>query len=217
MALSPQVENSAVGKAVYAATNNAGIRTAMIMGAILEGGLNPPYGVGDGGTSFGPFQIHLPAHPGVTRAEAENTAFAVKYMLPAYSATTLGGALGLAKMGAASAAFRAERPKNMYPSSRVDAAWNLMHGAASGNMQPYVPEAGKPLIPNPIGDAASQLAQINTSIGQAAAFFKNPATWIRIGEFILGGILIINGLAIIAKPVIQPVAQTAVTAAKVVR
>jgi hypothetical protein len=212
MALSPQAENSAVGRAVYAATNNAGVRTAMILGSYLEGGWNPPYGVGDGGTSFGPFQIHLPAHPGVTRSEAEDTNFAVKYMLPGYTATTLGGAVGLSKMGAASAAFRAERPAHMYDSSRVDAAWAAMHGAASGKPSPVVPEAGKPLIPNPIGDAASQLATINTTIGQIGDFLKNPVTWIRIGEFILGGILIINGLAIIARPVLQPVAETAIKA-----
>src|SRR6266567_3344693 len=65
------IKDTAVGAAVYAATPNQNTRIAMILGALLEGGsLNGPWAVGDNGTSFGPWQIHLPAHPGVSAAQA---------------------------------------------------------------------------------------------------------------------------------------------------
>lgn len=124
-------ETTQVGRQVYARTGDPRVRTSMLMGALLEGGaLNGPWRPGDNGTSFGPFQIHLPAHPGVSRAQAENPAFAVAYMLPAYAG-------GVARSdpyswnidvpgAAATAAFYAERPARMYPRQRVDDAWNTL-------------------------------------------------------------------------------------------
>ena len=38
------------------------------------------FAVGDGGTSFGLSQIHLPAHPNITKAQAFDKEFAISYM-----------------------------------------------------------------------------------------------------------------------------------------
>jgi hypothetical protein len=43
-----------------------------------ESKLNPA-AVGDYGTSFGVAQIHLPAHPDITRAEALDPFFSINY------------------------------------------------------------------------------------------------------------------------------------------
>jgi hypothetical protein len=45
-----------------------------------EGGLRRPFPVGDGGTSFGPFQVHVPAHGG-TREHWENPVNAIRLMV----------------------------------------------------------------------------------------------------------------------------------------
>lgn len=132
--------NNAVVNAIMAATGDARLQAALLMGSKLESGWNTS-SVGDHGTSFGPFQIHLPAHPGVSVSEAENPAWAVNYMLPAYEA-------GVAKVpnslwqsdpaqAAATAAFYAERPAKMYTGfaglwSQVQAAMNGQSVATGG-------------------------------------------------------------------------------------
>jgi hypothetical protein len=132
--------NNAVVNAIMSATGDARLQAAMLMGSKLESGWNPT-SVGDQGTSFGPFQIHLPAHPGVTASEAENPSWAVNYMMPAYEA-------GVAKVpnslwqadpaqAAATAAYYAERPAKMYGGyaglwSQVQAAMNGQSVATGG-------------------------------------------------------------------------------------
>lgn len=104
----------------------------MKLGALLEGGSlgGGPFPVGDTGTSYGPFQIHLPAHPGVSAAEASTPTFAVQYMLDAYrrAVATVSPQLWESdpKHAAALAAYRAERPRDMYPGSRIEAAWKAL-------------------------------------------------------------------------------------------
>lgn len=125
--------NNVVVNAIMAATGDARLQAAMLMGSKLESGWNPS-SVGDQGTSFGPFQIHLPAHPGVTAAEAENPSWAVNYMMPAYEA-------GVAKVSdalwqsdpaqaAATAAYYAERPAKMY--SGYAGLWSAVQAAMNG-------------------------------------------------------------------------------------
>ncbi|WP_207309614.1 hypothetical protein, partial [Streptomyces kasugaensis] len=72
-----------VVQAILDATKDPHVRESMLLGSRLESSWNPG-AVGDNGTSFGPFQIHLPAHPGVTAAQAQNPAWATRYMLSAY-------------------------------------------------------------------------------------------------------------------------------------
>jgi hypothetical protein len=88
--------------AVENATADADTRLAMLMGSYLEGGWGPTYGVGDNGTSFGPFQMHeggalgsLPGSLNQQIAEAENPSTAVAAMLSRYQAAvaSVGAAL----------------------------------------------------------------------------------------------------------------------------
>lgn len=46
---------------------------------------NNPDAVGDFGTSYGLSQIHLPAHPEITKAEALDPDYAVAYMARMFS------------------------------------------------------------------------------------------------------------------------------------
>jgi hypothetical protein len=48
-----------------------------------ESGFNPK-AIGDGGTSFGLVQIHLPAHPYVTKEQAFDPEFAIDFILDAF-------------------------------------------------------------------------------------------------------------------------------------
>lgn len=129
-----------VGAQIEAQAPNPMVRLAMRLGALLEGGTlgGGPFEVGDQGTSYGPFQIHLPAHPDVTATEAVDPAFAVHYMLPAYTAAA--GAIAPSlwasnpELAAESAARVAERPAQDYVASRgrstVDRLWSIASGKA---------------------------------------------------------------------------------------
>ena len=75
--------NNPLGKAIWEQTAGLDpvtrdrVRSAMLLGAGLEGGgVVGPWGAGDNGTSFGPFQIS-----GLTQAEAEDVNRAVQFML----------------------------------------------------------------------------------------------------------------------------------------
>lgn len=120
-------QNNAVAQAILAATQNPQIQAAMLLGSRMESNWSTS-AVGDNGTSFGPFQIHLPAHPGVSAAQAEDPTWAVQYMLPAYTAGVSQVPASLwgsnPALAAATAAFHAERPKNMYSPSVYTADWN---------------------------------------------------------------------------------------------
>jgi len=203
------IQDTAIGKAVYAATPNQNTRIAMILGALLEGGsLNGPWGVGDNGTSFGPWQIHLPAHPGVTAAEASDPMWAARYMAPVYERVTFAGVLGSTMQAAANTVFKAERPAQMYPLSRIQSAWAQMHGQVSGAPGGGMPVADSFNQKNPLS-ALSSLGTIATDFEKLGKFLSNPHTWVRIMEFILGGAMILYGVGIVSKPVWEPVANTA--------
>jgi hypothetical protein len=105
----------------------------MLMGSSLESNWNTN-AVGDNGESFGPFQIHITVHPGVSSSQAQDPVFAAKYMLPAYQA-------GVSKVSpslwqsnpaqaAATAAYYAERPAKMY--SGYEAKWSQVQAALNG-------------------------------------------------------------------------------------
>ena len=134
-------------------------RLAMLMGAWLEGAqgrLDGPYGVGDGGYSFGPWQINASAHRGWTRAAAENPNIAAPAM---YGTGVTRGyanaveAIGLAQwesnpmQAAADAAFLAEAPAHMYPAGRVQDAWQntraLAGYAEGGTIREHIVGVGQ--------------------------------------------------------------------------
>jgi hypothetical protein len=122
-----------VERAVCKATTDPHIRSAMRLGALLEGGnLHGPWVCGDHGWSCGPWQINRSVHAGVSRAEAADPAWAARFMLPAYRAAcaTVPAALWKTdpRESAATCVFRAERPAAMYSTARVRAAWALLGG-----------------------------------------------------------------------------------------
>jgi len=143
-----------VVQAILGESQNLEVREAMLLGSHLEGGWSPPFGVGDSGTSFGPYQIHLPAHPGVTRDQAENVQWATDYMYGPYVsgvirvnptewATNPEGA-------AEKAAYFAEAPAHIYHETRgqatVDAAWRDVQNVL-GNPDPQPAPGGGSTIP----------------------------------------------------------------------
>lgn len=134
---------TAVGDAISRVTSDSRIATAMLLGALLEGGsLDGPWPPGDQGTSFGPWQIHLPAHPTVSQRAAEDPLSAALVMLPEYAAAVAQvptSAWATSPMDAAArAVYLAERPAQMYPAARVAAAWAKLGlaGAATPSSPP---------------------------------------------------------------------------------
>lgn len=127
---------NSVVNAIQAHGGSTRVILAMLMGSWLESGWRAS-AVGDNGSSYGPFQIHLPAHPGVSAAEAQDPVFAVKYMLKSYQAgvNRVDPAEWNANpaMAAAKAAYYAERPAQMYPTSRINTAWPEVQKAAGGS------------------------------------------------------------------------------------
>lgn len=144
--------------AINAGASNARVRLAMLMGSKLESGWNPS-AVGDGGTSYGIFQIHLPAHPGVTADQAKDPTFAVHFMAGAYEAgvNRVDAALWNSDpaLAAATAAFYAERPKVMYPTDRVRAAWSPVNTAWGGG--DVGADATNANFANPVADAVDNM------------------------------------------------------------
>lgn len=187
---------TALTDAIDAATSDPSLRLALRLGALLEGGsLSGPWAPGDQGTSFGPYQIHLPAHPDMTQAGAEDPATAVLYMLPAYEAARrqVGDITAAADpaLAAAQLVYLAERPAQMYPTSRIRAAWaQLADGGgapAPGGTAPPMPGGTVPGLtpvglPNPL-DALAPLWAALTDRG----------TQVRIVLVLVGLALAVGG------------------------
>jgi cell wall-associated NlpC family hydrolase len=135
------VATAVAGNPVVAAINqlvaDSRVRLAMLMGSGLESGWNPS-AVGDNGTSFGPYQMHIggaltAAHG--SPAQAHDPVWATRAMLGAYTAAVRRVPDSLwqsdPRNAAALAAYYAERPAAMYPASRVDSTWNQIRGGIS--------------------------------------------------------------------------------------
>lgn len=205
--------NDLVQTIINATQSNPALTQAMLLGSWMESGWNLT-SVGDNGTSFGPFQIHLPAHPGVTKQQAEDPAFAVSYMLPAYQKALTANSDPM--MAAALTAFHAERPKNMYNlTTQIIPGWK----AVTGVMAADSPGAG---VGGPVNSSASSssgifgdllgpISSLATSMQGITEFFLNwtslfplfskfitkiflPSTWARIMAFSVGVFLIFVGL-----------------------
>jgi len=127
------VANPAIVAAVKSVTSNKNVQIAMLMGSALESSqrLNA-----EGGGGYGPWQIQLSAHPGITQAQAENAMTAARLM--AGGAITEGYIQATAQQGslwqtnpmlaAVTAAYDAERPAAPYTQTQtanVAPAYNL--------------------------------------------------------------------------------------------
>jgi hypothetical protein len=204
--------------AILAKTSDQHLRLALLMGSNLESGWNPN-AVGDYNTSFGPFQIHLPAHPGVTQAQAENPAWAVNYMFGEYQAgvNRVPSSLWASNpaTAAATAAFYAERPSTMYPSDRVSTAWPAVNAAASGG---GVSIGGPDQTTTTFNDPTGLLDAV-TAVGKAVNDFgasftelpkvfdmllklQDPATWVRAGAAGFGLLFLFIGVFLLGREVI---------------
>lgn len=174
----------------------------MLMGSLLEGGWTDPFPAGDHGTSFGPFQIHLPAHPGVSSGQANDPTFAVNYMLAAYrdGVQRAGGAATAEQ--AARAAFYAERPAAMYSANRYNSLWSQVTAAMSG--APIGGAGGG----DPTASDSSGIPGVLRSIFQpmsdfftALKWLVNPVNWLRILLGAVGAGFLLGGTAIFASAV----------------
>jgi hypothetical protein len=78
----------------------------------------------------------------------------------------------------------------------------------------------KNIAPNVAGTAADSLLpgrgapDALTSLANLGQFFTSGRNWGRIGEVVLGGVLLVIALSILAKPVAAPVIKIAKTGAK---
>lgn len=207
MPAKPNPNQNTVIDQVFNATSNAHVRLAMLLGAQLEGGsLGGPgsFGVGDQGTSFGPFQIHLPAHPGVSAAQASDPTFAVKYMEPAYAAAAAQVPASLwqtsPENAAEQTAFIAERPAQDYFASRgtnvVNDAYTKAKAALGAG---FLLGTGTPAgSTNGLG-----LFGTNQSSPLASLSGLDPANWLSpIKTFLANGALILFGLVAILVAVV---------------
>lgn len=187
-----------VADAILSTTNDAHVRAAMLMGAMLESGMTTT-AVGDNGKSFGPFQIYTVAHPNVSPSQAKDPGWAAAFMLPSYQA-------GVNKVtpslwssdpakAAATAAYYAERPKVMYPDSRIRAAWPTVQSALNGQtIGPVTGGGGVVPASDPLG--------INQSVDNAVASFRKGVMILAnmslfFAATVVGGLLVLIGLVLI--------------------
>jgi hypothetical protein len=204
--------------AILAKTTDRNTRLALLMGSNLESGWNPS-AVGDNNTSFGPFQIHLPAHPGVTAAQAEDPGFAVDYMFGAYQAGVSRVPSSLwssdPATAAATAAYYAERPAQMYPAPRVQAAWPGVSAAASGGgVTIGGPDSTTTVVTDPTGllgsvtAIGSALDDFGKSFAELPKVFDlmlklaEPSTWVRVGAAFFGVVFILISVFLLGREVI---------------
>lgn len=212
---------------IIADTRNLRLRQSMLLGSHLEGGWNSPYPVGDNGTSFGPFQMHIGGAltaAGGTPKQAENPKWAVPAMMPAYrnAVNQISDKLWTTnpQRAAEQAAVIAERPAQDYYSSRgtgtVNSAWSdvqaeLKGRKSTGGMPPQSAtltssgDAGGILgnaflkaLESILPGGGANLGSLGTAISAASGGLKTDAE--RVGLVVFGAILIIVGLLILAAP-----------------
>lgn len=68
-----------------------------------------------------------------------------------------------------------------------------------------------------LADIAKAVVGAFKLLGQAALWLVDPGNWIRIAKFGIGGVLIVAGLNIVAKPVLEPVVDKATKTATMAR
>lgn len=192
---------NAVADAINSVTTDPKVRAAMYMGSALESSQNPS-AVGDNGTSYGAFQIHLPAHPGVTASQAQDPTFSARYMLSAYQT-------GVSKvqpslwssdpaLAAATAAYYAERPAEMY--SGYATKWSSV-------VQPEL--SGQDVTAGSSGATAQTVSDpfgIDSLVTEVEVLTQTTLNYVIFGIQVIGGTLLLTiGLYLIFK-------QTSLTA-----
>ncbi len=221
------VVNSApppVPPAILAATTDQRVQLAMLMGSHMEGGWGPNYGIGDNGTSFGPYQMHVGGAlgdlPGTLQqqiTEATNPTDAVAGMLSNYQ-----GAVNQIpqsewqsnpEQAGEQAAVLAERPAEPYYQSQgqgsVDAAYQAAvavmggsggvatAGTAGGTAAPPAAASGQATLTGDIaGIPGTSALNPSTYVTDAVNALKAPLA--RAGLLFAALILFVVGIILVA-------------------
>lgn len=200
---------NSVVSAILGVTSNQQVQEAMLLGSHLESNWDPT-AVGDNGSSFGPFQMHIGGAltaAGGTPQQAEDPVWAAQHMLAAYEAGVNSVPQSLwqsnPEQAAEQAAVYAEKPAQSYFASQgnaaVDSAWQATLSAMSNpnGTGPYqgVPALNIPGVPNSSSIAGSLIQGLLTAFGLGSA--KDLAE--RAGLILFGGLLIIMGIVITFK------------------
>lgn len=219
---------STVLQAVNNATRDIRVRSAMLLGALLEGGSlgSGPFPTGDSGTSFGPFQMHIGGaltSSGLTPAQANDPELAVMAMKPIYELAVNRVPSSLwesnPKAAAEQAAFLAERPAGIYHITRgqeaVDRAWKQVQKTLRGGVAAEISNLGQ--TAKRAADKA--IDPILGPLGDALGNFQTEIKKITYtGLFAAAGIgLIVVGLVQLVSPTIKKGAKAALSVASKVK
>jgi hypothetical protein len=194
---------NAVIDAIMQATTDPHVRASMIMGAGLESSWNVN-AVGDAGKSFGPYQIYTVAHPNVTASQAKDPVWATNYMLPSYrnAVSKVSPSLWQSNpaMAAATAAFYAERPKVMYPTSTITAKWPTVQAALNGQDLTGPVTGGDGIVQA----VSNPLDAVGTAIDTVASDFKHGVMTaanfaLFFAAVFVGGLLVATGVVLLFK------------------
>lgn len=207
---------NSVVDAILAVTSNLQVREAMLLGSHLESGWSET-AVGDQGTSFGPFQMHIGGAltaQGGTPSQAEDPTWAAQHMLGYYESgvNSVPSSLWASdpEMAAEEAAVKAEGPATSYYNSQgqgaVDSAWaatkNALNGVVSSSGSPTGGSGtgggtGGTTTTSAISDFWSGFW--NGILGSAAGPSFSPVDALeRLGLILLGGLLILLGIYMLA-------------------
>lgn len=86
------------------------------------------------------------------------------------------------------------RPYGPNPQSLIDYA-NQFYGVNTPT-----PGQNEPAIPNPAGDTAAQIADLVQTIAHPLSWFSGSSSGLlRVGMFVVGGIVIIGGIVLVGK------------------
>ena len=177
--------------------------------ASVEGGFGGPSSApGDGGTSFGPFQLHiggkLPA--GLSGQAAQTFAWSpggINYALNgiAKSAKGLGGAASVSAI-----VNNFEQPAD--PAAEIKRAlanYSQFQGGGSvpiesGSAADAGSASGSKFLPNQTGGTGLQIHPLQ-SLSAFLGVIGDPNTWIRILEIVGGSVIALAGLYLLVKDI----------------
>lgn len=189
-------------QAVNNATRDVRVRAAMLLGALLESGTlgAGPFGVGDSGTSYGPFQMHVGGaltSSGLTPRQAEDPELAVLAMKPIYEAAVnqVPGSLWRSDPSAAAAlaVWKAERPKGYpygspagsYGQAKINASWAQVQKVLKGGVAAEISSAAS-TAKDAAGAAATAVTEPVVQAVEAAR--KDVGKFVTTAGFVAVGL-----------------------------
>lgn len=151
--------------------------------------------------SRGLWQINVMAHPQYANQNLYDPATDAKAAFAVYKSsgwkawTTYGGARYYAFLAPASAGMAVAKSLGGLVDPIDNGVGSIIGGAA---------------------DAAGTVLDGAQAVGGFLQDIENPQTWLRVLKVLVGGVLVVVGVGMVLRPIVQPVAQkTAATAAKV--